>query len=1005
MTTLHTAVQVFTGNPVRTQGYGFIAGSEGAQDWAPYCLSEATLGGASEAPSLWRAASDFEGIGTVWLASNTLCITRLQQMRADQHLAEIRQHIVLAHRAAFDLSGDISALNQYFKSFADYNEVLRLQDTTLPLLRITPRNLSSVQHASYSALRRWFPPDGRDQVLPMLLSALFDNREAVCVNNLPLSTEDRLSFATALMALLPPPLRFACTFATRMISSRGCHARFKFLWDGYPYPRREERQFNYTEGTFTSSDAPIPYFQHALQAYRAGEETFLEFGERYLQRAIELQQHYMDERQMPFVQAAYYSLLALNEWIEQDKRPSATRLFKLVSRDKSLKAADQLSHFRSALNLALGEYAVNAAYPSELIEQSANTLTMSQALEETALKTLQASVAERPEATFELCRAWWDIPKARAILQRETAWQKLVLEAAQTHLRALRQSNERRRSHQFFNRLYRESLERTGFLLDDQTASELLQLQERVLSEHSGDTSEVLETLYFSAQKRSAAELGELLGNNWLSALPIELADALKPVAEPTASESTAETESPESAGNLGSAISACYPAKEGVLFYKLALVCLMRRQFRALLTPESLGLLMRKTRPSQRDIPFWLTTAQLEEQHYPEIAYVVLNQLVDQSSLMTPNTPEHLMLTAWLIANSERRAVPLVQQGIQEAQSTVEYVAQLLPHYRIYGSEDLPKMWRVLQAAKPISPEQQPNNRADFALLTRLTYEQWLEVPSAVHSLASGLSEWRVQPNPLDQALRARRADLERWYTALLRSENANHSSVVEGAQRVFAQALRELRALIVSDKPNLSIAADRVISLLQLAPPPLLFGQAMLDNISRLLAQATPETRNNFTELLRSRKHGEIANALAENTLRRRLIPDNLTPTVFVAQLESALRTLRQLQIWQDELSRHPEDSRRVLEEWLAEQPNQLSSKYLSEYFRMYDANLESLHQLIEQGQRDGQRPLMAREKQLETLRSGQQTPRSVFGLLLHWLSRSKTPQQKSAEDTQSS
>jgi hypothetical protein len=1008
MPTVHTAIQIFTGNPIRTQGYGLIAGSEGAQDWAPYCLSEATLGGASEEPSLWRAASDFEGIGTAWLAGSALCITRLQQMRADQHLAEIRQHLVLARKAASDLGGDASALSRHFKPFADYSEVLRLRDTSLPLLKIVPRDLSSIQHASYDALRRWFPPNGRDQVLPTLLSALFDDKGAVCVNGLPLNTQERLDFAIALMALLPPPLRFACTFATRMISSRGCHARFKFLWDGYPYPRREERLFNYAENALNFDSTPIPYFQHALQAFRAGEDAFLEFGERYLQRAVELQQYYMDARQMPFVQAAYYSLLALNEWIEQDKQPSSAHLFRLINRDKSLKPADLPLHCQNALNLALGEYTTKATYPHELIEQSADALT-NQALEETVLRTLQANIAERPEATLELCRAWWNIPKAKAVLQRGTAWQKLVLEAAQTYFRVLQQSGEKRRAHQLFNRLYRESIERTGFVLDEQTASEWLGFQERAISEHSGDTPEVLETLFFSAQKRSAAELDELLNENWLSALPTELAAALKPAAlapaaqlkapdapeTPAAPEQTdvpadAEPEPIEPLGNLGHAISVHYPKEMHALFYKLALVCIRRNQLRALSTPESLSLLVRRTRPSQRDIAFWFATAQLEEQHHPEIAYAALSQLSDQSGLMTPNSPEHFMLTAWLIDNSERRAVSFVKQGIQNAQNTLEYVARLLPHYLPYHPKGLPKVWRVLQLAKPITPDQQPADRIDFALLTQLTCEQWREVPSAVHSLASGLSEWQAQPNSLDKAMRARRAELEQWFVALLRGENADQPSVVESAQRVLAHAIRELKALIVSDRPNLSAAADRVISLLQLAPPPRPFGQSMINNISRLLAQATPEIRIAFVNLLRKRRLREIADALEENALRRRLIPDDLTPTAFAAQLESAFRTLERLQIWQDELDRHPESARRILEEWAAEQPEQLSSKYLSAYFKAYDANLQALHQLIEHGQRDGQRLLLTREDQLEMLRSGRQPPRSVLGLILHWLNR---------------
>jgi hypothetical protein len=992
MQTEYPAVQVFTGNPVRTQGYGLFAGSAGAQDWAPYCLSEATLGGASEEPSLWRAASDFEGIGTVWLAGGALCITRLQQIRADHHLAEIRQHLVLAREAAFDLSGDVSALSRFFQPFHNYDQVLSLlnKGTTLPMLSIAARNLPSVQRASYSALRRWFPPDGRDQVLPMLLSALFDDKGAVCVSGLPRSTEERLDFAIALMALLPPPLRFACTFATRMISSRGCHARFKFLWEDYQRPQPEERLFSYAEGAFNLESEPMLYFQHALQAYRAGESAFLEFGERYLQRVIELQQHYMDERSLPFIQAAQYSLLALNEWIEQDKRPSAARLFRLINRDKSLKPADLLSHCRSALNLALSEYTINAAYPPELIEQSAAALA-SQPLAEVALKALQANVLERPEATFELCRAWWNVPQAKTILQA-AAWQKVALDAAQAHLKALQQRDERRRAHQFFNRLYRESLERTGFVLDEQTASELLRIQERAIGERGGDTSEVLETLALSARRRSAAELNSLLSANWLRALPPELSTALDPAA---------------TSGDLGRAVGAYYPTKGTALFYKFALVCLMRKQFRALLTSESLKLLIKATRPSQRDATAWAVIAHLDEQHLPEVAHVVLNQLADQSSLMTPNTLEHLMLTMWLIANDDQRADALIKQGIQNARHTVEYVARLLPRYLTYDSRGLPKVWKALQTAKPVLPEQLPNDRVDFALLTQLTYEQWLEVPSAVHSLASGLADWQAPPNTLDEALREnkRRADLEKWYNDLLRSGHAAHPSVVECAQRVFAPTVRSIARLLTSEKPNPRAAADQAAWLLQLTPPSSLFGQWAIDSLSLLLENCQKRERNTLIELLKERDLENIPNLLAESVLRRQLIPAGLTPSAFMGQLAAALCTFDRLVLWQDELSQHPEVSRRILDEWFTSQSVQLpANSSLLVYFENYDTTLVALRELIEHGQRDGQRALVRRKQQLEALRSGTQQPNSVFGMLLRWLGRLAPRPQEDAEDTQS-
>jgi hypothetical protein len=985
----YPAVHLFTGNPIRTQGYGFIAGSEGARSWAPHCLARATLGGASEAPNIWRAASDFEGIGTVWIG-DALCVTRLQQLRGDQHLAELRQHILISANAAFDLSGDLSPIRAQFRPFRDYADLQPLLNSnlSLPEMRIAASDRQSIQAAAYHALARWFP-DERVESLPALLQSLFDQKGAVCVVGLPHETAKRLDFALALMALLPPPLRFACTFATRIISSRGCFAHFKFLWEDHQQPEPNERLFDYADGTFAIDTEIAPYFRHALQAYREGERAFAEFGERYRQRAIELQRFNLQRFNLDAIKAAFYSILALDEWIEQDKNPSAARLFSLVNKDKSLPEPDLPKLYEEGLRLALRAYTPSTPFDSETIKQSATALARP-ALAEVALQWLKGTgVPEQPEATFKLCRAWWDIPEAKGILQ-DAAWQAVAREAAQAHLKELWKRSDHKRAHQFFNQLYRESAERTGFVLDEQTASNLLQIQERAIRQHGGDVDDVLETLRLSAAVRSVATLDTLLDANWMRAVPPELATAL------TAGDDR---------GNLGRAVKAYFRTNALTVFYKLALVCLKRKIFQPLLTEESLTLLLSsRPSPSERSLTQFYALSQLAREHYPEVGYAALNELADQPSLLRAISEPYWMLTAWLIANEDRRAVPLIQHGISNAQNTREFVKHLLSAYEPYRQEKLPQLWKALSDAKPVIQDAAPDERADFALLIELQDEEWRKVPSAVSLLASGLSTWQEPPNALERALQEaeRLSSLETWYQGLL-VEYHMHESVQANAKRVFGRYLRATAAALSAEKPEIERAAQYASLLLRLAPPRSLFGQWVMDELVGVLSSTQDERRRSkvrgaFIKLLKQQGFTDVSDLLLESSLRRQLLPAGLTPEQFLAQLDTTIRTLGQLVLWQNELGEHSEVARRVLNQWLEREHKLPADSQLATYFEAYDKTLKSIRELIEAGQRDGQRPLRSRKRQLEALRSGEREPNSAFGLLLRWISRLAPPRNSS-------
>ncbi len=975
---------LFTGNPNRTSGYGFIAGSQGAQDWTQHCLSRATLGGASESPDLWRAASDFEGIGSVWIGE-VLCFTRLQQLRGDQHLAEIRQHILLPLEATFALNGDLKPLRERLRPIKDYAAIqaLRASQDSLPEMRLAARDQLDVQALSYRALSRWFP-EGR--ALPMLLQSLFDGKGAVCLRGLPRDTAQRLDFALALMALLPPPLRFACTFATRVISSRGCFAHFKFLWEDYQAPEQGERLFDYPDGAFAVEGEPAPYFRHALQAYRDGEEAFREFGERYRQRTIELQRFNLKRFQSDFLKATYYTLLALDEWIEQEKSPSAARLLKLINKDKSLPEADLPRLYQEGLRLAFSAY-TRPPYPPEVIEHSAAALERP-ALAEVALKWLKNGALEQPEATFELCRAWWQLPTAQALLQ-DDVWQAMLRKAARTHLSQLLRRGEYAKAHQFFNRLYRESADRTGFVLDEQTALELLKIQEDAIGQHGGDRAEVLETLRWSLRERSTAELDSTLNENWLRALPTDLALALKPASQQ---------------GDLGLAARAHFSADATLAFYKLALLCLKRQSFQPLLTEASLALLLRQTEPCERDLTYFYALRDLTEQQQPQIAYIILSQLADQRHLIAPLSAPHLQLTAWLIASGNPRATLFIQQGISQAETACQFIKQLLMAYKPYRQSGLPRLWEALRSAKPVAQDADPCERVDFALLTELTDEEWYQVPSLVSSVASGLATRQEPPNALERALqdRKRLSGLQNWYTNLLQ-KHPNHPSVIANAQRVFAGCLRDTAADLYAEKPNVDRAVESARHPLRRAPERSAFQTWVVDSLSEMLSaleeQERVKVRNDFIDKLQREGFDSISQLLLESALRRRLLPVGWTPERFFAALDTTLRVLDQLVVWQEELNGHPETTRRLLNEWFERgQPTLPPNSQLPTYFlEGYNETLSSIRDLAESGQRDVQHLLLGRERRLQELRKGEREPSSVFGLLLRWLGRLVSPQRR--------
>jgi hypothetical protein len=174
-------------------------------------------------------------------------------------------------------------------------------------------------------------------------------------------------------------------------------------------------------------------------------------------------------------------------------------------------------------------------------------------------------------------------------------------------------------------------------------------------------------------------------------------------------------------------------------------------------------------------------------------------------------------------------------------------------------------------------------------------------------------------------------------------------------------------------------------------------------MDELVGVLSSTQDERRRSkvrgaFIKLLKQQGFTDVSDLLLESSLRRQLLPAGLTPEQFLAQLDTTIRTLGQLVLWQNELGEHSEVARRVLNQWLEREHKLPADSQLATYFEAYDKTLKSIRELIEAGQRDGQRPLRSRKRQLEALRSGEREPNSAFGLLLRWISRLAPPRNSS-------
>ena len=977
----HLAEQLFTGNPIRHEGYGLIAGGQDAAKWAQF-RGQAVLGTATESPETWRNAPDFEGIGTVWVG-DTLWVSALQQVRSPEHLGEIYHHLIIARQAASDLGGDLRPLLGHFRRFGSHAEVRELSQRKpiLPPLRFSSADQQQVLLASYHALSGWFV--GRENALPSLLASIFDGQGPVWIQGLPQNTDERLAFMMALTALMPPPLRAAATFATRIVSTETCHAHFRFLWGNYQYPPANSRVYDWETGRLDFTVPPIPYFDQALAAYSHGEADFMRFMARWQGRTAELYAYFMGPASTTppsFVQSAYKILLALGEWIDYDAKPTAVAILRLLDRDKSLTPPDVLKGYQEAISLLVREYNRESPPSLDMITSSGKRLA-DPAFAEIALNILQRAANQHDEAIFELCRAWLDIPAAKPVV-RSGEWSKVALSAAIRHLNALHQTSNRERAYQFFNRLYRENIENTGFRLDNQTALELLGVQESAISRFGGAPEDVLETFRLSVLSRNVEALNNVLDAGWQRALPPDLAAALYPASSPA---------------DLSQAIARHFPQQLGNgLFPKLALLCVYRKYFAPLLTENVLKMLMVKSRVGQ-PIDMCYTAVVLDvEQANGAILHALADLLLSQQAKL--NSEVKWYLIAWLINNRDDRAIAALRGVIvqpQDLQRSIERLLGFAPQDRsIYCAN----LWYIFSRARPADLNTAPETRADFALLTRLPYQDWLHVPGAVAQLAAALSPWNTPLNALDRAIEdsKRRPDLERWFAELAKS-HADKPYVLENTQRVFGYHLRVIQKALKVEKnenPDLEAAAQRTAFLLRSFSEVPAMQEWITDNVAIIMVEANLRGRSakQFFRIIDQYEFIDFSQRLEERSLRRLVTPE-LSPTQFINQLAITMDTLNQLVLWQEEFGQNPEMVTRILNEWfgqgVAPLPNDAK---LPQFFSQkgYDETMQALRELIEAGEGELQRGILQRRSPLELLVTGEKKPGSIFGLLLQWVNR---------------
>lgn len=294
-----TAVQGLT-----QSGIYLIATTPGAESWASIAYpkeGDASLGERTTAATMgdgWTPNTQYNAIGVFNYGTSGAVVTHFERVPTLKGVsAYIYRYAILTLADVERLGGDWRAITTHPEFKRDLTALLQTGErpVKLPLLEVdySPERRRKFVQESLNYFLKHF--DGREEAALQLLSSLFDGGLPVAIHRLPEDKPFREEVAIALATLLPPSLRFLCSFATQVTSTRGCGAFFKFL-DGYQSSDNSHRSFDWNRGTFGSTSiTPNRYVQKALEVLKQGDQAFLNFLKQWDDKAARLLRAEVDD--------------------------------------------------------------------------------------------------------------------------------------------------------------------------------------------------------------------------------------------------------------------------------------------------------------------------------------------------------------------------------------------------------------------------------------------------------------------------------------------------------------------------------------------------------------------------------------------------------------------------------------------------------------------------------------------------------------------------------------
>ncbi|MBE2196030.1 MAG: hypothetical protein IAE83_17785, partial [Anaerolinea sp.] len=278
-------------------GIDLIAATPGAEEWADIAYpKEGDLyqGERTTAATMgdgWTPNIQYDAIGVFDFGTSGAVVTRFERVPTLKGTSPyLYRYAILTVADVERLGGDWRAITTHPDFNRDLKPLLKSGEkpVKLPLLEIDYgiERREGFNRESLECFHKHF--DGREQGALQLLSSLFDGGLPVAIKGLPEGRNYREGVAIALAALLPPSLRFLCSFATQITTTRGCGAFFKFL-DSYQSSDNSHRSFDWNRATFGSTQIkPNRYVQKALETLKQGDQAFLSFLKRWDDKAARL---------------------------------------------------------------------------------------------------------------------------------------------------------------------------------------------------------------------------------------------------------------------------------------------------------------------------------------------------------------------------------------------------------------------------------------------------------------------------------------------------------------------------------------------------------------------------------------------------------------------------------------------------------------------------------------------------------------------------------------------